>query len=106
MKRTFSDDVLEKCKTPKVGLSMPAELAKSMRFSYVRYDSEAAKLQEEFKAAFEAVEEISGKLNESRAKSLFLTHLEIAYMWTGKAIRDEQISRDAAVAHEPSRTNE
>ena len=40
-------------------------------------------------------------LDDSRYKALFMTELEIAYMWTGKAIRDEQVAR-AGTRHEPS----
>ena len=77
------------------------------RFSYVRYDEEAAKKQEELKATFEAVEALVEKsLEEGRAKALVLTHLEIAYMWTGKQLRDEQISRNSQPAHVPERTKE
>lgn len=63
------------------------------RFDYVRYDEEAAAKQAKMKAAFENIEEAGKSLAEGRAKALFLTHLEVAYMWVGKAIRDEQIAR-------------
>lgn len=78
----------------------------SQRFSYVRYDEKSAALQEAFKKAFENVEAIGNALGDGRAKALFLTHLEIAYMWTGKAIRDEQIGRDSLAEHVAERTNE
>lgn len=83
-----------------------AALAKSMqRFSYVKYDAEAQAKQEEFKKAFEKIEVLTEGLRGGREKSLVLTYLEISYMWTGKAIRDEQIARDAAAPHEPARTD-
>ena len=75
----------------------------NQRFSYVKYDAEATAKQEEFKLAFEKIEGLSNGLKEGRAKSLVLTYLEIAYMWTGKAIRDEQIERDRTLVHVPER---
>jgi len=79
---------------------------KPSRFDYVRYDEQSANLQKKFKGACEALEDIAAGLPDSRAKSLFLTALEEAYMWTGKAIRDWQISRGGPAADEPRRTDE
>jgi hypothetical protein len=78
----------------------------SQRFSYVRYDSIRAAKQQKFKELFEAVEGYSETLPDGRAKSLLLTALEEAYMWTGKAIRDEQIAVDGGVAEEKHRGEE
>ena len=65
----------------------------SNRFSYVKYTPESVAKQEAFKSMFEAIESYGSQhLLEGRAKSLFLTALEEAYMWTGKAIRDEQMT--------------
>lgn len=61
------------------------------RFDYVKYNDVAVKLSEEFKKKFVALEEDLGALEDGRAKSLVLTSLEEAYMWVGKAIRDQQI---------------
>jgi hypothetical protein len=67
------------------------------RFDYVRYDAEAQKTQAEFKAAFEKLEALTDSgLKNGRAKSLALTKLEEAYMWVGKAIRDEQVAKRTA----------
>ena len=77
------------------------------RFDYVKYDEESAKKQAELKAAFQMAEaEVEKNLTEGRAKALVLTHLEIAYMWTGKAIRDAQVARGVQVEDVPTRTNE
>jgi hypothetical protein len=35
-----------------------------------------------------------------------MTKLEEAYMWTGKAIRDDQIARNSMTEHVAERTNE
>lgn len=65
----------------------------SDRFSYVKYTPESVAKQEAFKSMFEAIESYGMKnLIDGRARSLFLTALEEAYMWTGKAIRDEQMA--------------
>lgn len=78
----------------------------SQRFSYVKYDELSANAQEALKGRFEAVEELVNEMPESRAKSLCLTHLEEAYMWTGKAIRDAQIARNSQVEHVAERSKQ
>ena len=75
-------------------------------FDYVRYDEDSVTKQEAFKAKFEELEQMGiDLLPPGRARSLLSTKLEEAYMWTGKAIRDEQIARNNA-SHEPARTNQ
>lgn len=78
----------------------------SNRFDYVKYDSEAFRKQETFKNMMllleNAVEEL---LPNGRAKSLVHTKLEEAYMWIGKAIRDEQVEKRKAELEE-GRSNE
>ena len=78
----------------------------SNRFSYVKYDEQAKIQQEAFKESFEKIEVMIMDLKEGRVKSLIFTYLEIAYMWTGKALRDEQIERNSQPDHVPERTNE
>lgn len=78
----------------------------SQRFSYVKYDEQSMQAQETFKKLFEAVEHFAETLDNGRAKALVLTHLEEAYMWTGKAIRDQQIARGVQAEHVPGRSNE
>lgn len=74
------------------------------RFDYVKYDTLAIAHQEDFKYQFEKLEALANTtLKDGRAKSLFLTALEEAYMWTGKAIRDEQIARNSQTTHVPER---
>lgn len=75
----------------------------SQRFSYVKYDAVSAAAQEALKGHFETIEELVNELPDSREKSLCLTALEEAYMWTGKAIRDAQIARGVATEHVPER---
>lgn len=78
-----------------------------MRFNYVQYDKISTKTQEEFKEMFEKLEKFANEaLPDSREKSLFMTALEEAYMWTGKAIRNEQIKRGVQVEHAPRRSFE
>jgi len=73
------------------------------RFAYVKYDEQSVRAQETLKDHFMSLELLVDALPDSRAKSLVMTHLEEAYMWTGKAIRDEQIKRNSQVAHVPER---
>jgi hypothetical protein len=73
------------------------------RFDYVKYDAQSTAAQETLKAHFEAVEALVQALPDGRAKSLVLTHLEEAYMWTGKAIRDAQVARGSQTEHVPER---
>jgi len=63
----------------------------SDRFSYVKYDERSVKIQNDIKQVFEALEQLADiYLPNSRPKSLMITALEEAYMWAGKAIRDQQ----------------
>lgn len=79
----------------------------NQRFSYVKYDEQAVKKQEDLKKLFEQAEAmIEANLPNGRAKSLVLTHLEESYMWTGKAIRDEQIERNSSTPHAVERSNQ
>lgn len=79
------------------------------RFSYIRYDEIAQTKGQDFKKQFvELATKVEEKLPNGRAKSLVLTKLEEAYMWVGKAIRDEQISRTPPSSNPevPERGNE
>lgn len=70
------------------------------RFDYVKYDDAALKLQAQFKLKFMEIEGLieTGLPTAGRYRSLALTALEEAYAWVGKAVRDEQIVRDAKSA--------
>lgn len=70
------------------------------RFDYVRYDDEAVRQQNAFKQVFGGLDAMLGALPDGRAKSLALTKLEEAYMWVGKAIRDEQVAQRGAELQE------
>lgn len=77
---------------------------KGQRFSYVKYDEQSTEQQAALKAQFEEVECLVNRLPDGRAKSLVLTKLEEAYMWTGKAIRDAQIERQGLIDEQPERS--
>jgi hypothetical protein len=72
------------------------------RFDYVKYDELAADKQRAFKLFFMDVERfLENNLSiapgpagagVARAKALVLTKLEEAYMWVGKALKEEQLS--------------
>lgn len=78
----------------------------SHRFSHVQYDRHAVEQQAKLKEKFEVVESLVNELEDGRAKQLVYTYLEIAYMWTGKAIRDTQIKRTGKVVEQFERNNE
>jgi len=71
------------------------------RFDYVQYDEKACSDQKVFKDIFMRLEEkVVRKLSSQRSRALVLTKLEEAYMWVGKAIRDDQVERSAAPLQE------
>lgn len=76
------------------------------RFDYVKYDDIATVKQAEFKEQFLKLEAMLTGIKNGRAQSLVLTKLEEAYMWIGKAIRDEQVARGGDAVDQPARTNE
>lgn len=76
------------------------------RFDYVKYDATAALQQAAFKQQFQTIEELANGLAPGRAKALILTKLEEAYMWVGKAIRDDQIARNGSAPLQEERGNE
>ena len=74
------------------------------RFDYVKSDSFADARRDEFKQLFVSIENgitaIGGSLPDpargifvGREKALALTKLEEAYMWIGKALKEDQIAR-------------
>ncbi len=81
------------------------EKLKSSRFDYVAYDEYAQKGQELAKILCQKLESSIENLPTGRAKSLALTRLEETYMWIGKAIRDDQISRNGSAPLQESRNN-
>lgn len=69
------------------------------RFDYVKYDEVAQVKSAGFKEKFQQIEElISGLMpgNYGRPVNNALTALEEAFMWCGKAIRDEQVANRPA----------
>lgn len=64
------------------------------RFDYVKYDNETLEKQKEFKEKFQELEKMVDQLENGRSKSLIYTSLEESYMWVGKALRDQQITKD------------
>ncbi len=69
----------------------------SGRFNYVKYDEKSIESQNQFKSVFEGLENMVSNLQDGRAKSLVMTKLEEAYLWVGKAIRDEQLAKRGGV---------
>ena len=67
------------------------------RFDYVKYDGSAELKQTELKASIASVEGyVEHHLSNSPRKQLIMDKLEEAYMWMGKAIRDDQIARNGS----------
>ena len=75
-------------------------------FSYVKYDEESTKQSEEIKALCEQLEAKMKTLGNGRYQAIALTHLETAFAFCGKAIRDVQMSKGSQAAHVPERTND
>jgi hypothetical protein len=61
------------------------------RFDYVQYNPQSKRLQAQFKERFTELAFAIEALESPRPVVLALTTLEEAYMWVGKAIRDQQI---------------
>ena len=75
------------------------------RFDYIAYDDLAKEKQAYIKKKFQDIEDVLSGFPKGRPISLALTALEESYMWIGKAIRDEQIARDAEAELEEGRSN-
>lgn len=73
----------------------------SKRFDYVKYDDKATATHAALKEAFLRMEGlVETRLEAGRAKALIMTKLEEAFMWVGKAIRDEQVGKRGAELQE------
>lgn len=73
------------------------------RFDYIKFNEESTHTQNQFKVEFEIIEGmINASLGSARDKELALTKLEEAYMWIGKAIKNDQISCQMAKEMEVS----
>lgn len=78
----------------------------SGRFDYVKYDKEAEAKQVKFKLWMNDLEKlIQDTLPEGRAKSIALTKLEEVYMWIGKGVRDDQVTRNKGAELQEARSN-
>lgn len=84
----------------------PEKTFEPSRFDYVAYDGLASNLQADLKNTCQGIEKfIELNLKSPRAKALAITKLEEFYMWTGKAIRDDQITRNGSAELQESRCN-
>lgn len=76
------------------------------RFDYVAYDSSASQDQAHVKELVTILERsIEITIKCQRSKALALTNLEQTYMWIGKGIRNDQISRNGSAPLQESRNN-
>lgn len=68
------------------------------RYDFVKYDEQAAKLSNEYKQRFQELEcYLYADLGKGgRSLATALTKIEEAFMWVGKAIRDNQIERNGS----------
>lgn len=73
------------------------------RFDYVKYDERSIGDQSLAKDTCERLERLIDTFPNGRSKSIALTKLEETYMWTGKMIRDEQISRNGTAEPQEER---
>ena len=64
------------------------------RFDYIKYDEKSQQTQQILKKHFESIEKVLMEdLPDGAEKTLALRKLQEAYMWTGHAIKEEQIAR-------------
>lgn len=63
------------------------------RFNYVEWDEKAQNLSDSLKSQCLCVEAMINPLTDSREKSMAITKLEETFMWIGKAIRTDMLSR-------------
>lgn len=63
------------------------------RFDHVKYDDISNSKIELLKHEFEVIDSMLTTLLPGRAKEIAFDRLEEAYMWVGKALRDEQLAR-------------
>lgn len=76
------------------------------RFDYVKYDAQAVADQQQMKETFTLLElNVENRIKSPRAKALVMTKIEEAYMWVGKAIRDDQIARNNTTELQEERSN-
>ncbi len=75
------------------------------RFDYVKYDDRAQEDQAKAKESCQRLERIIDGFPASRSKALAITKLEESYMWIGKMIRDEQISRNGSAELQEERND-
>lgn len=76
---------------------------KGSRFDYIKYDQEAQDDQSFFRGKCEEIEQELDNHREGRTRSLAFTALEELYMWIGKMIRDDQVTRTGPQADVPER---
>lgn len=67
------------------------------RFDYVKYDDESQDKQKIFKDHVEELERMVSTLECPRSTEYAIKALEEAYMWIGKALRNEQIKRNSGI---------
>lgn len=65
------------------------------RFGGIPFDGTSAALQSAIMANARALErEVMARIREGRSRDQALARMEEAMMWLGKAIRDDQVSRN------------
>ena len=60
------------------------------RFEFIKYDDARTKKQKHYNDQFRDLERLVEQVTDTRTRSMILTKLEEAYLWVGKALRDEQ----------------
>lgn len=71
------------------------------RLDYVKYDAESVALQTEFKNAVMTALRLAAKLEYSEEwRDAYIRYLELAYMASGKGIRDIQMIKRGATLQE------
>lgn len=93
LKRLFCVSVSRDNKFLIASIFPPQGKRMTQRFDHIRFDEISLTKAHGLRVAFENVEDLLDKLPPSRGRMFCFKALEEAFMWAGKAIRDEQIHR-------------
>lgn len=78
-----------RCKMPNVAEAV------SNTFKFIKFGSKMKAKQDKVRGAFKVLEVTVNELKDSREKSLAKTSIEEGFLWASRAVRSEQVDRNA-----------